>query len=100
MATHGRARDITIDALSNRKCFKRAGFAMSAVDGCSMTLGKLPEEYQSAYRLAVRENDLVYTVKSYDTPIAWVHRDGTVVIPAVKYSNTTTNHQHLCHTYL
>ncbi len=100
MATHGRARQVTIDALKSRKAFFRSGFAMKGVDGASGTLGELPQQWREAYNLAAKENNLRYTVKSYDTPIAWVLNDGTVIIPSVKYSVTTTNHQSLCRVYL
>ncbi len=36
-----------------------------------------------------------YVVWSYGTPIAWVKADGTAVIPDVKHSVTTSNHQGL-----
>ena len=36
-----------------------------------------------------------YVVWSYQTVIAWVRRGGEVVMPPVRYSNTTTQHQHL-----
>ena len=35
----------------------------------------------------------IYTVLSYGTPIAWVRADGQWVVPADKYSLTTTRHQ-------
>lgn len=35
-----------------------------------------------------------YVVYSYDTPIAWQNRDRTWTVPDVRYSRTTTAHQH------
>lgn len=50
--------------------------------------GDLPEKYL---------DDLIttaaYIVYSYRTPIAWVRTDGSICIPPVRYSNTTTQHQ-------
>lgn len=50
--------------------------------------GDLPEKYL---------DDLItkaaYIVYSYATPIAWVRTDGSICIPPVRYSNTTTQHQ-------
>lgn len=42
----------------------------------------------------------IYVVWSYRTPIAWVDHDGTVTVPDVHYSNTTTMHQHLCRVFI
>lgn len=53
--------------------------------------GRLPAHWEAEYRHDRAE--IVYTVVSYDTPIAWVKRDGTVVEPPVKYSVTTSKHQ-------
>lgn len=52
--------------------------------------GRLPDGWRK-----VLPNDARYVVWSYVTPIAWVTRDGLFVIPAVKYSPTTSNHQGL-----
>lgn len=35
-----------------------------------------------------------YAIYSYQTPIAWYLKGRGWVIPAERYSNTTTNHQH------
>lgn len=100
MPTHGRARDLTIAALRDLKPFKRSGYSMSGVEGAVSDTGRLPKEHADAYNAAAKDNSLLYTVKSYATPIAWVLRDGAVVVPNVKYSNTTTNQQNLCAVYL
>ncbi len=55
-------------------------------------LGRLPLEYQDS----IKGNPAVdYVVWSYATPIAW-HNEvtGEWTIPPVKYSQTTTQHQH------
>ncbi len=41
MPTHGAARKVTINHLSNRKPFQRKGFAMSAVAGKFNGTGRL-----------------------------------------------------------
>lgn len=54
--------------------------------------GYLPEEW----RKILREDETVglrYVVLSYSTPVAWVRQDGTAVVPAVKYSVTTSKAQ-------
>jgi hypothetical protein len=100
MATHGRARDLTIAALSNRKAFKRSGFAMSAVEGSAYNTGQLPAHDAAEYNTLANQGEVVYTVLSYATPIAYVTKDGAVRIPDAKYSVTTTHHQSLCRVYL
>lgn len=52
------------------------------------SLGWLPYTYARAYT----SDRPIYAVYSYDTPIAWYGLRGWV-IPAVKYSRTTTKHQ-------
>lgn len=42
----------------------------------------------------------VYVVWSFSTPIAWVDADGTVTVPDVRYSVTTTRHQGQCRVWL
>lgn len=60
------------------------------------SVGWLPSPYDRAFR----NDNPIYAVYSYDTPIAWYGLRGWV-IPAVKYSRTTTRHQwaieHLLH---
>lgn len=53
------------------------------------TLGRLPEPFRSAYD----GNHVAYVILSYATPIAWRLVGGQWVVPPVKYSVTTTNHQ-------
>jgi hypothetical protein len=55
--------------------------------GLAGVVGYLPAEYWKDARRAR------YVVYSYATPIAWVRKDGTKVIPDVGYSPTTGQHQ-------
>lgn len=96
MATHGKAREVTINNLQNRKPWQRKGFGMSAVEGKFNGYGCLASEDIARYAGA----EVIYTVLSYSTPIAWVTTDGEVVVPEAKYSVTTTHHQSLCKVYL
>jgi hypothetical protein len=62
--------------------------AMSGVVGATDT-GRMPE----ANALAYRSTNVLYTVRSYGTPIAWLTPAGWIVSD-VKYSATTsTRHQ-------
>lgn len=100
MPTHGKARNLTENALSNREAFRRAGFGMSAVTGPAATLGQLPEPYRAQYRAQESAGLIAYTVLSYQTPILWVLTGGTVIYPDVRYSVTTSNHQGFARTHV
>jgi hypothetical protein len=83
--------------------FKRSGASMHAhryngqADGTHMAPpsggGQFPRD------LTVPAT-AVYVVWSYSTPIAWVDEDGTVTIPDVYYSVTTTQQQNRCRAWL
>jgi hypothetical protein len=101
MPSHGKARDLTAAALSNHEPFRRSGFAMTATDKPNeVSWGYLPQEQITEFREARDAGRITYVVLSYNTPIAWVLSDGSKVVPAVKYSVTTTNHQGMCRQYL
>lgn len=79
------------EALIERKAYRTYG-SMYAVEGPTLPEGhRLPIEWRRRYLLD--ESEIVYTVVSYRTPIAWVKRDGTVVKVDHKWSITTTGHQ-------
>lgn len=42
----------------------------------------------------------IYMVWSYATPIGWVDDRGKIVVPAVKYGVTTSNHQRLVSAFM
>ena len=74
--------------------FRREEFTIGNVSARIVTLpmlsrGALPREYHASY------NGALYAVDSYETPIAWIDRSGEVTMPPVRYSNTTTQHQHM-----
>jgi hypothetical protein len=100
MATYGKAREATIQALRNCEPFERKGFAMKGVKGAVSSLGRLDTDYQEMYRKSASQGCIEYTVVSYLTPIAWVLSSGAVIIPSDRYSNTTTHHQSMCRVYL
>jgi hypothetical protein len=78
-------------------------YVMSGAPGT----GHLPEPYAKRLQDAQRERTAaylagkgrnavpdapLYIIYSYETPIAWVTLAGEVVIPAIKYSQTTSRH--------
>ena len=85
--------------LANRRPFDTYG-AMSAVPFAPTGTGRLPPCWARRYDADNRAHGIVYTVRSYATPIAWVRADGRTVIPPVGYSLTTTRHQNLCRAWL
>jgi hypothetical protein len=79
--------------------FRREPFKIGSLSGSTGTYagwatGDLPQEYRGLVINAP------YVVRSYETPIAWISNEGEIVIPSVRYSNTTTQHQRLVATAL
>ena len=73
--------------------FRREEFTIGNISGTHFfspeATGDLEEEYHESFRGAS------YAVWSYETPIAWVSQDGTIVMPPLRYSQTTSQHQRL-----
>lgn len=75
----------------------RDDFTASALRGVTGSLGygRLPEEWRATFDKNQRDHRIVYSVYSYGTPIAWMLSDGTVHMPDVNYSVTTSRHQNI-----
>lgn len=60
--------------------------------------GVLPQKHVDDFMMMWYDPDVFgtidYVVWSYDTVIAWVQQIGGPIMPPVRYSNTTTQHQH------
>lgn len=97
MATHGKARRDTIADLAHLRPFKRSRFGMWAMTGKGTGTGWMDPELKAQY---LATEDIIYTVYSYRTPIAWVTEDGAVTIPPDGYSTTTRIHRGLAAAYL
>lgn len=54
---------------------------------------EMPEDLHQELLASIARDEITYIVFSYRTPIAWVRRDGAVVLPDRKYSRTTSMHQ-------
>jgi hypothetical protein len=83
------------DRIRERVPFATAGDRLTGSDTSTEVEGYLPEADWLNYRELVQAGQVVYTVRSYDTIIGYAMRDGSVVIPEVRYSLTTTQHQHI-----
>jgi hypothetical protein len=55
--------------------------------------GVLPHAFAHEFNRAADAGIISYVVYSYATPIAWVLKNGEVIVPAVRYSVTTSRHQ-------
>jgi hypothetical protein len=90
MAIHRANTERIREAIHHRETFDIA--SMRGRERCGdpyrsgIEFGQLPHEYRSSVERAT------YVVYSYRTPIAWFVDDEWVV-PDVRYSNTTSNHQ-------
>jgi hypothetical protein len=91
---------------------RREAFTVGRIRGDRATVGNLgrlgdlpPEERVLLGQAARRYGTQLYIVWSYDTPIAWAwptdnSGEPNTYVPPVRYSNTTTQHQHLVATAL
>ena len=81
-------------AIPDRVDFKAGNLHGETVaPGAFVGYGSLPVWAQELLRNQWYLNDGLYVVYSYWTPIAWWSPVGGWVVPAVKYSPTTTGHQ-------
>lgn len=71
-----------------RESFRIQNMAAGLVTLPMLTRGDLPKTYHESF------NEAIYAVYSYETPIAWIDKTGEIIMPPVRYSNTTTQHQH------
>jgi len=55
--------------------------------------GRMPRDEADKLLTLAREGRVAYVVFSYATPIGYVLTDGTGVVPAVRYSVTTSKQQ-------
>lgn len=78
------------DAVPRQRAFTTGG----ALEGkySHWDTGRLPQDWARIYRSS--HDAIAYVVVSYSTPIAWYDTRGAVwIMPEVRYSPTTSNHQ-------
>jgi len=86
-------RRTAVAAIAAREDFSNAGKTFSGKNHTNHTaayFGQLPSNFWPALDAALDAG--TYVIYSYRTPIAWTTADGWVM-PAVKYSATTSQHQ-------
>lgn len=96
MGTQLQTRKILSKAMIDRIAFKRGNLSGRYISAYSGNFGILPEDYKAELKAATQDNQ-VYVVFSFQTPIAWCISNETDkwVIPDVTYSVTTSAHQSL-----
>lgn len=77
--------------ISELKSFN--GNSMSGVAFAPVTTARMPREWSRVYH-SMRER-IIYVVKSWNTPIAWLTADNVWYFPSVSYSGYTSRHQSL-----
>jgi hypothetical protein len=88
-------RDFIVNAIRTRSHFTASGH-MSGRSGGGLAYGhRLRGDLLAEYRDVLADGSIRYTVYSYETPIAWVTADGTVRVPDVYYTRTTSGQQNL-----
>ena len=82
--------------IADRRAFRTHGSLSGRMirNGDALPVGQLPDDYARRLLVDVRNYGPVFVVFSYATPIAWIDANGDATIPDVKYSVTTTRHQH------
>jgi len=87
-------RDDIVDAIRDRRAFLSASMSGRAGGGLASD-HQLSNADRDGYEADVARREVVYTVYSYATPIAWVLVDGSVRLPEARYSKTTTRQQNI-----
>lgn len=87
-------RDIQ-EFVDGGKRFGRGSTSLRGELGGGSTLGELPEPYRSQLVTLSDSGVISRVLFSHDTPIAWRTVNGMWIVPEVRYSVTTTNHQNV-----
>jgi hypothetical protein len=83
-----RTYDEAMGHVFRRESFEIGNLSATMAFVAEATRGDLPEKYHASF------DEAMYAVWSWETPIAWLDPKGAVVIPSVRYSITTTQHQY------
>lgn len=84
------------ELVAKRQPFSNNGGTFRGIVGRPDTLGWLPEEWRKVWD----RSRVLYTIMSWDTPIAWLTGTGEWVVPDVSYSPTTSRQQTIMRVYL
>ena len=100
MALHSRNTFRRIElGVTEMRPFKAGNISgLTNANGWAMTEGRLPEEWRDRFTRARSGGGIEYAFYSYQTPIAWKLRGNRWLMPSVKYSLSTSDHQrHVFH---
>jgi hypothetical protein len=92
-----KSQALIVESIQKQESFKVG--TMSGVDVSAPLTGshgQLIDTDQDTFNEFCKANedgDLVYVVYSYETPIAWVYKDGRRTRVLHRFSQTTTGHQ-------
>lgn len=96
-ALYGKGRANLHKALSEHLPFTTSGAmrgnTVHAPNGTPPYRGWLSDHEFSILRADAEEFNIAYVVYSYNTPIAWVRKDGSVYRVEQRFSTTTSRHQ-------
>ena len=94
---YGKGRANLHKALSEHLPFSTSGAlrgnTVHSPNGIAPFRGQLNDEEFAVLWKDAAEFDLAYVVYSYQTPIAWVRKDGSVYRVQQRFSTTTSRHQ-------
>ena len=96
-STRGAKRANLVRALQDHLPFRTSGAlkGIACNDGITgMLRGSDLDRYHAD------ANKIIYVVKSYNTPIAWIVEDGTVYNVGMSFTRTTSAHQGTVRCYL
>jgi hypothetical protein len=96
LKTNMEARHRAGELVSQRLPFSNHTGSFRGIVGRPDTLGWLPEEWRKVWD----KSRVMYTIMSFDTPIAWLKGTGEWVVPPVSYSTTTSRQQTIMRVYL
>lgn len=83
------------------RCEPFVGNSLRGEAGGPTWWGVAPAYVREQYdRLRLCHGDVTYTVYSYATPVAFVFGDGSIWVPGVRYSVTTSKGQGYCRAWL
>ena len=88
-----KASEYRATAMTARKPFGTKSDSLTGVEGTVWSTGRMHEDEAAEYkRHPASGEEIIYTVLSYGTPIAWMRADGSKFITTSKYSATTSHH--------
>lgn len=96
LKTNMEARRRAGELVSQRLPFSNTSGSFRGFPGRPNTFGWLPEEYRRMFDT----HRVLYTIMSFDTPLAWLKGTGEWVVPDVSYSPTTSRQQTIMRVYL